>query len=190
MCILALSYTLHRPAGTAAHARGIIALWYIYIYIYIYQKKTHHCRWGNETQLILGMYDCWTEAMLMSTRARAQRPGRSAQVGRNYPRKCQLQVVDYLQCSEQKERKSTLLWTFHMIWVCHQYLRKGMYPQTGSNLQLPPQHMCTLRHCKALPHTAAQHSAAQRSMAERSATVHGPIKYSTAQHCTPPLRTR
>ena len=39
----------------------------------------------------------------------AQRPGRNAQVGRNYPRKCQLQVLDYLQCSEQKEGKNKLL---------------------------------------------------------------------------------
>ena len=37
----------------------------------------------------------------------AQRPGRNTQVGRNYPRKCQLQVVDYLQCSEQMEKMNT-----------------------------------------------------------------------------------
>ena len=49
----------------------------------------------------------------------AQRPGRNAQVGRNYPRKCQLQDSYYLQCSEQKERKSTLLCFARLVVVLH-----------------------------------------------------------------------
>ena len=39
----------------------------------------------------------------------AQRPGRNAQVGQNYPCKCQLQGKDYLQCTEQMERMKSLL---------------------------------------------------------------------------------
>ena len=39
----------------------------------------------------------------------AQRPGLNAQVGQNYPCKCQLQDRDYLQCTEQMERMNSLL---------------------------------------------------------------------------------